>query len=439
MTALTLALILSTAATSEPNKQSVPQLLRDAVLRRLNLRKGELRWSVVKNKDSPARTMYYTGRFAKQDYLSISHGDMNGVRFPDQVGEPLSCGNSSLLMKGGEQWIYDEDSLRVGVVTQPNAAHPYFDVRTAGLFARYMTRTGVQDAIPEPLTHWAETETPDGILVVGEDVQAGVRSEWLIDPARENSIIASRIIKGAVSVESKCDLRQYDGIWYPERVRYFRDGQLTHTLEVLSATFEQPELPDALTPNDLGLFPGINVVREGHAGPLAWDGEKETDFKDFFTRVRAGEIDRSQSLEVLERHRRGEFTTRFPRPLNAESFGMVNVASQYGLWEEYTRRFMIRYRLDTEQRGKAWKELRRCQRRAAPYRSNARPHALRSGKAASAPASSQPSPVLISQRKSDNSRNLERIFEKDLKPSLHGLLRPQQRDTPSRAPTVSRP
>ena len=71
---------------------------------------------------------------------------------------------------------------------------------------------------------------------------------------------------------------QYDGFWFPQTIIVTKNGQWQSTATVLSAKFERADMPDHLSPADLNVGLGTNVIQvsaDGKYGAIqSYDGTK---------------------------------------------------------------------------------------------------------------------------------------------------------------------
>jgi hypothetical protein len=150
-------------------------------------------------------------------------------------------------------------------------------------------------------------------------------------------------------------------VWFPEQVQLydqtFKDGsEPVYVIDVLSARFNDPDLPKHLTPESIGIEVGTNIelyTKADQFHPVSeiygWDGGKLAPLKEICRRIQAGELKNGPQTQA-------EINRALALNAGIEETG--------ALWERYVRRFIARYGLNDDQPERAFKILHDCQERA---------------------------------------------------------------------------
>lgn len=241
---------------------------------------------------------------------------------------------------------------------------PQFDFRRLGMDVAPRLR-----AVGAP----APGEQPDyRVSVVGSLVEVWRRDKqgqvfkWYLDPQKAYSVVESQVVYGSqVISKAVSTLREWSpGLWYPESVQYYRTGpggelRLHETLRVVDFACDTPDLPDRLTPDDVGLDVGTNITPlRGDQPPelMIWDGAKPVPLTEFREREERGEV-------------------RIGRRFNEAVARMQDYANEQrrlqrvtpSLWEQYVRAFIARNRLDEVKTRRAWQFHDECKKQAEAY------------------------------------------------------------------------
>jgi len=354
------------------------------------LRTGSIEWS-FEEAERPGVSgwrRYYSCQVAQDRVAMTDWGDDEGVvmRGPDSAPATYDyTGPGHFLLDRDQLWWHIDrapgarvfpgtreaaDSMRVvdarkiGMDTTVTARTLYEQLRTgAGADVRYAS------------------VVEDGLHVVTADVH-GMFLRWWIDPARGWNAVRSAMIRdGKTEAYSTTRLRQWGEAWFPESVAYFadgyRDGREPYvTICVSAAGFNAPDDPQELSPADIGVEVGTDVIFQDPAirpGLQYWDGQKLVTQDEFFARLQRGELRRGPTVErelarLREKNYAREVRDRAlasgpaSRPTSRPSR-----ARWESEWEAYTRRFIARFKLVEDQTQKAQQVLKDCQEQAHQY------------------------------------------------------------------------
>lgn len=407
-----------------------------------------------------SRVHYYTWQCAGDAYVTVDQGDEEGVVMRDGDGRPRDDlpyhGPMHFLAKNDELWLHVEDSPSADVFAGSRERTDFFrlhDLRRLGLdpvvFGRDLEEENQRLGRP-PLDYQSSLE--DGLQVVTASTFNGY-CRWWIDSEKGWNVVRTGVWLDGVQIgETRFILEQVDGVWFPQRIDRYRlaagDTEPSSVITVLSAEFNRPEHPQELTPPDIGVEPGTNLMYQDRddAGPAIWDGQAAISPDEYRVRLKNGSLKRGPTVErALARALQAEPRDAQPtsRP-TGEGGGTATrpalfFAGERGKtfesqWEAYTRRFIMRYRLNAEQGRKAWQICRNCEalgrssiekRRADFDEWQKRKDALAS---ASADEQKKQREALDLRRK-ELMAPVERIFEERLKPELDKIPTAQQRET----------
>ncbi|HWP02964.1 MAG TPA: hypothetical protein VNL96_05880 [Gemmatimonadaceae bacterium] len=316
----------------------------------------------------------------------------------------------------------------------PSNERPLIDVRTLGLTASPVSGDahdvvwrGHRQRMAPARRYDARR---DGAVHIVRAADGEVVTTWRIDANKGwNPVGVTLEMAGEVIAESRVELHQFGENWFPSRAEYFRKGYMSgreaaEVLEIHSAVFNDPSLPEFLTPGDIGVDVGHTILlrRVGQTESFGWDGRELVPSQEFNTRLVSGEVvlgrrflENAARLTAMDRAWR-ESRRSAPQPTT------VSLSE----WERYTLDFIARHGLSEEQRQVALRVLRRCQDEAAQVArgisgklktlddeeraARSLPETVRSSKL-----------VLLAQHRTKLLAPVESIFETRLKPGLEKI------------------
>jgi hypothetical protein len=392
----------------------------------------------------PARL--YTARFGEEDDAVALHGDESGVYYrADGTVDPDWRGPRVLLMRKADTWTYGSDGLTAMASLDPQHAEHAWKLRSLGLncFNSYSDAhdTLWRDAGSQPgAPRYSET-IENGLQVVRAQTDRGVTT-WYIDSQRGwNPVRVTYERDGQLMTESRSTLKEYDGVWYPATVAFFRGDDPDHPREVvtvISAAFNRPDQPRVLGPADIGIEAGMNIDMQKADGKhelMRFDGEKAVSSEGFREGIWAGEIKYGPTfLRTIAAIEAAAARSELESAPDAGA-GSADPASarreRESEWEAYTREFIARYHLDGGQSQKAWSILRECQEEANQYllRHKAEFEKLQQKleKVAQADAPKEEDLQARSKQARKLRAPLNEILERQLKPRLEKLPTRSQR------------
>ncbi|MFH1748786.1 MAG: hypothetical protein ABIG44_17265 [Planctomycetota bacterium] len=309
---------------------------------------------------------YFTSQFTSDEYLVEDNGDPAGVVFPTRDGTPhpeLGYLPMRYLRYEGAVWEHRDGeplaTVRRGLRFLPNP-------RLLGMTAVIESGADCHRIIWGHGEEYSyETRIVDGLYEVTRHSANGAGVYlFLLDPERGwNPVRYAFLNNDQVVREVRSTLKQYGDVWFPERIELYdreHEGgeEPTYVIDVLSASFNEPDHPKRLTPESIGIEVGTNITVEEwgssirRIGMFGWDKKKLVPLKELFERIRAGELETGPQTRAAAEHDQ------------AKGAGMELFETE---WERYVRRFIDKYRLNEQQAEQAYKILRHCQERGQQH------------------------------------------------------------------------
>ncbi|RJP38609.1 MAG: hypothetical protein C4547_04325 [Phycisphaerales bacterium] len=337
-----------------------PEALVLAESQRLSFQTGEIQW---KSEKPDGYQRHFSARFCPTSRLRIECGDSTGAVVPHRAGEPYSYSEFRQLVATDREWTYIEDSPSAEA-TPIELATGVADVLALGFLPYYTSGTAMRFenyCLGEALSYSVADDA--GLKVVTAHLQSGGKQVWwLDDTVGGNPVRCALISEDKVVAESQTTYREYAGGRFVDSISYYDSTRNLRRRDiVLDASFDQPWHSQQLGPKEIGVLEGMMVGGRDLVGvrPARWDGAKIITHEMYTARVEAGLLDPSPYLIMLERVREQGGPGVLPnQPLAVD---LVIVAREPGLWERYTRTFVLTHALDTERARQAWCLLRQCQ------------------------------------------------------------------------------
>ncbi len=448
-------------------QQTKPQALAALETSRDLLRSGRIDWTTTLGYED--RTFHHVSRYSRRgDIIYEFRGDDGGwCQFWDSQAKRGFSKYPQLYLRNSEGYWRISETCIDGHFWREDGRYPQWteqfnDVRHAGLTpgrAGLSVDWGVRDLndpLPE-IVAWDETRSGPIYVVTGrtasgETVTYRINADKGWNAERITQCSAS----GEVLREAVCTLRQYDGVWLPERTDYFRGGSLVDSVRITRAQLNRSDDPARFTPTDLGFEVGTNVSVDndpeleatGAAPVQMWDGRRPIAASEWSRLFKEGKLTPGPILQQLERT--GRFESPYQTDEERRLLGMEArrtraediVRKPEGLWEQYVRDFIARYQLDEPQAGQAWSVLKHCQKTAEDDTRRQRLEFIPLW------TESQSAGQDFDRKKRDRMERLRgeiearvtRIFEEDLCPRLDKIpTRAQRRAVEQREAAASRP
>lgn len=417
--------------------------LHAVVRQRANLQTGRLDVEVTTFQgNAAARPRFRTFRFCPSATIVIDRGDAEGVVLRSVSGTPAPVHpRQPFLSYFSRDMICQrsDNPLSTAVVFQREPG--FVEPRALGLTAQFpngdLHDQIWKDTTPNPRAPEISSSREGELEVVQIRRSNSVARYWL-DPRRGCSPVRVReeYDDGAWS-ESRSVIEKTDGEWFPVLVEYysshFRQGaEPTRVVRMRSAAFNRSDHPRSLTPADIGLEPGMDVmsVKDGESSSAKWDGHRPVSHDEFAERLRRGDVREGPSYVAAIRQKLvQDLRDTATPPASLNTVDRISAATIETPWERYVREFIRLYGLDTEQSQKAYLILRECQIRARDE-INRREHQL-------APllretTATEPETDRHRPEHAEMLKPILDILEKELKPRLEKLPTRRQREMAER-------
>lgn len=345
----------------------------------------------------------------------------------------------------GDYWSYRMDGitaqLRRGSSESPQ--RPY-DFRSLGMSYRPIMDARPDQAMargmpPEGFKCSTEyfTEVRDGIHRVearSTFPDGKVQSVfWNIDPKLDWNATRCEIwFDGKPWEASETEYERINGVVVPVFATYIRaDGNPYQMYVVEQAKINEKDLPTELTPDYIGLEPGVNIFARGEPAAIYVGGGQTYPPREAFLLERDGVLEMGPKLKAARAKKPIPWSV--PEPAEAKAAlekyrARLQQAERETMdkWERYTIDFITRYRLNDEQTTKATQILSSCRTQRDRYL-RARREDIR---AARKRINSETDAARQTPHRDRLRRLLEPvqvIFEKQLKPRLDRLPTRDQR------------
>lgn len=254
---------------------------------------------------------------------------------------------------------------------------------------------------------------------------------WYVDPQRDWNVTEMQLVdqSGVVLRKLIVELQQVNNTWFPRRVLCTVAEQEEFAIEIQSVRLNDPTLPPHLTPDDIGIEPGLNIFVSGQKGPHFWGGDRLLTGAEFKDRLKSGAIRRGPRVEALYEQMRS------PQPFSQVSSiqtvsqlrAVVSAEGRQSVWERYTQSVIDRYRFTESQTQIAWRVCRECQGEGNRYLKSKKlgiERIERDMKTAGPQETAK-----LKEELRNLAGPIQEIFEKKLKPQLRRISTPEQRTT----------
>lgn len=358
------ALVCLTACT---HADDLPDALEQAIRAR-QWRTGRASWVVTKSAVGVA-PRFYDATFTERERIIAWLGDEEGVVARDESGAPKENGFGPMytLVAAGEWWQHQEGALSA-TLTDRAGMEGTPDFRALGLSTDPLCSSLESAARPMGGERPRYRQRRDGEYVIITMDAGAAYTSWTIDPAKSHSVVnVESGVDGVALQQARVTLGRFGESWFPQSVEFYdlkaSASEPREIIEVLDLQPDAKDVPERLSPADIRIDTGINVVLRDERmrpkpGMFKWDGARPVPLDEYNERFRAGEIksgavfdanwQRAQALEALRKAREAAGSSR---PIGSVLSVTVDE------WEAYTRRFIERYRLDGEQCQKAMTHL----------------------------------------------------------------------------------
>ncbi len=424
------------------------ELLRPAVLvavdeARRNVLTAEMAWSVTFRLGNDRSRQFYRARISPDGYILENKGDDRGIVARDEMGRPVETRVRRWLLRKGELWAYTEGDLAAKLrMSDQDIRLMEMDVRLMGLLPVYRSSLRFPDVLWTygnelgPRDYQQQVDGNKAVVIAKLTKWQSIR--WKIDLERGCNVTeVSHLSEGEVVLEARSTLRQFGKTWFPETTAYYYPAAQpdpVHVVSVESASFNSSAHSRHLVPEDIGIESGLTVTVESNGpdmGQQCWTGSELIPVEEYAARRRKGEVKKGPRVTRLHgemrESQRAIAAMHSPvvpagevqgRPSEDQDWRLL-LRRQESAWERHVGEFIRRHTLSESQQVAAWSILKDCTGQADGYIRRM----LETNSTTSQPDAS-----------SRLSAQLDKIFERQLKPRLESLLTAEQRRKASPTP-----
>ncbi|MEP0848477.1 MAG: hypothetical protein HRF50_16850 [Phycisphaerae bacterium] len=438
--------------------ENVPEPLFRMETARRTLLSIDVVWTIAEATGPRAgRTLRYRNRCRGESEILERLQNDEGVVEYDRTGAPR-LGSEQRYLRNPQ---YSAEFLGrfpecrvypagVGDEMQLASMRRMHDIRALGLCPDFNGTRRLDNALrgfPDPDTRRTYTTEKRGDLhVVTARLASGEAIVWEINPNKGwNAERIQFLNEGRLELDAQVTLEQFDGVWFPASVELFRGPpgrEPVYTVRVEQARFDPNPPNRPLGLEDMALEVGTQILTAQKVGDperRVWDGRAALEVEAFREKRRAGRITLGPTVQA--------YAEDAAPPHPEERFYWQKRLSQDAVtqrpsdWERYVQGFVGRHGLTDEQTQKAVAILADCQQRAHAQIDANRAEFERIEQRFAASESINElrrSGELdeLNARMERLTAPIDRIFERELKPRLDGLLTRAQRAAAS-APTSS--
>ncbi len=261
------------------------------------------------------------------------------------------------------------------------------------------------------------------------------RIVWHLDPELDfNPVRVESWHDDRLSMSCHSEYQRIGGVFVPVSVAYYNaEGRLGFLDMIHEVRVNDPDLPERLLPEHIGMQPGTTVHDhrpDGRPARFVYvSGGRVVSDREFRRLLRTGDVALGPAVRAMRAGRQPALAAVDPQGVYRriiDEYVRRKREAEYDPWLIYTQRFIERYALDAEQRQKAMEILRSCQLERDHYLRTRRPRLDELEKLVSRTKNpARRSPMLKELRALREP--IERIFERKLKPRLERLPTRAQR------------
>jgi len=367
---------------------------------------GQVRQVVI---PQPAVTEHFVSERVGATVREINRGDAKG-RHPRQYQEVLQflkdypeyhdtedmhdykfAEPRYILRMENMVWEKQGTGISAHVAQAEHATDVPYDVSTLGMGPLPSNQVhndlGVPDFVARALTSSTFTDSTEGAMrrIAGQATQ-GTREwrlEWELDLSRDSQPTRAALYRDdQMFAESRTELTQLGGRWFPRLVRYFRESYKSGTepyqvVEVQKASFDEPShRQEPFSPNDIGVALGNQLTVEGASTVMYWDGVELITGDEYNELVYLNGVDPDpivverqakwshltpeEYLEQLEKSSRPIMRARWERDHGFAYVPTTRTATEEDPWDLYLERFIAEHKLSKPALSRAEKLLKKA-------------------------------------------------------------------------------
>lgn len=414
------------------------EIVTEMLQNRRGIRTAYIEWQrLLPQQRSDPRMRRMISRVAGAHLLLTDLGPEDGPRWLTDKDRlpPADLGPQNSLTRSGLLWIHDELATDATVFEsgQTGRAPRTTDPRAFGLAPGDFELEEMGKQLLYYCAQPGATAVLQGDVAVVSFGDGHQRMNLRIDTAKDFNPTQIEVTDptGRVQGLLKSTLKKYGDRWYPESVSHEMSGpgglQVSQIIKISRAEFNEPDLPEELAVQDIGVDVGTLVTRKDASGKQIdqryWDGRELITVADFRRRTADGSLAAAagrRELWVNECRRTG---AALPSPARAARTEGPTVpdwaASLLSDWERQTIDFIRQHRLKSQPADAAVRMLEQAQEHADKYFRRASEDMRL---ATSQPAAANHDPEIQRAAKERILDRLNRIFERDLKRRLLTIL-----------------
>lgn len=341
---------------------------------------------------TPEWGVFQTRSTVNGDYVAFYlDGTEDGVTGTNTEGEPVRFPVSRLRTPDGYWEKYRRALSAQAELAERAYEGRVLDYRSLGMVARpaalmmsptttiagNLQRSGSGGAI-----EYRESVDDDGLHIVEARIRDDKRTfKWQLDPALNwNAVEVEEWLGEELAIRVVLDYEWINGVCVPVKAVYAdgRDNVLGST-EVEYLKVNTPDIPEVLTPEDIGIWSGMPVRLEGAPEQMMWSEHGLVTFTQWRELRQQGLVTRDPRVEAMfraadERAARAaagetaqgaEPATTRPAAGDHEAYSKRTarlyaevdavLVSKWDDWDQYVLEFIRRYELDPDQ-------VRQCER-----------------------------------------------------------------------------
>lgn len=379
--------ILFTVTLLADGAERLPEALAKVAEARRKITSAVVTWSEIPARGPTAgyEILYRTTLARNGDKAIEELGDVNGEHwiYPSDGSAPKELTGLSrfLYLQDGRAYHRSSDAIHLTEYDAETRKKELSADWRGNILAIGMsfTRKSSPDLATEQWTaisplgfdtvHWTEQRSAGQVVLTGNFDDGSMARYWISPSKGWNVERALYNFEGKEVMECRTSLRRFGEVWFPEEVEYLSEGEQVRVYRITDASFNLPEHPDHLTPNDIGAEAGMTVSLFSHSPKFQsllpiWTGSEAIPKADWDRRVAAGEAATSPVYEALLKQALAESVPVTVDDLPADYKPSDRIALEPNKWRQYTLDFIRRYALDDEQKRKALEILDACEERA---------------------------------------------------------------------------
>lgn len=374
-----------------------------------------------------AEPWFHRNFIARDQVAHISVGTKSGITAFTEDGKPKHRGPTGLLRAAdGSFWMHNMDTASVQHRKDKGVLAGVYSFRSMGMSYRDDGAAGpagiLAGTLPKGEVAFTETVV-DGLHRVEASNTKGNSVVWYLDPNLNwNPTKCELWNQGKLVRQSQSEYEQINGVYVLKACAFLNaDGSIRQLVTVESATVNDPDLPTDLTPEYIGVEPGMTVrtYTDTRQHFYAGDGKTYRTGK-VLAMERRGEIEFGPKVKARRAGQPIDWFIPDPKRLKKElEIFRKQLRGPLDDWQRYTLEFIAKFGLDEAQTQRALHILRSCQLQRDHYLRVKQPQMARWKQ--QLPGADDSRRQALQSRLDKVDETVRRIFERQLKPRLDNL------------------